>query len=122
MKKGPPYWSTASTSSQWLNRRCTSGTSQSQPATLGLDVGLPTRLKLKQATFPETVEKRQKCKHSDERKKHIDQLVLNMIIQDTKPVSIVEGKGFWKNIEYLDPRYDMITRSAIRDKTPASCL
>ena len=62
----------------------------------------------------ETVERTQKYKHDHRKKKEIDQLVLNMIIQDTRPMSIVEDKGFKKLINYLDPRYEMIARSTIR--------
>merc|ERR1712115_503838 len=39
-----------------------------------------------------------------------------MIIRDTRPFSIVEDQGFLALINYLNPRYQMIARSTIRDK------
>ena len=75
-----------------------------------------TSTMLKQQTVTEAIERRQKYMPGDQRKTDIDSLILNMIIKDTQPMSIVEDEGFLELINYLNPRYEMIARSTIRDK------
>ena len=72
----------------------------------------------KQQTVQECVERSQKYKPDSLKKKTIDKLVINMIVEDTRPLSAVEDKGFRKLIDYLDPRYQMIARSTVGKHLP----
>ena len=52
-----------------------------------------------------------KYKQDDPRKKLIDECILDMIVTDMQPLSLVESTGFRKLIKNLDPRYDIVSRS-----------
>ncbi len=43
----------------------------------------------------------------------IDQALINMIVTDMQPVSIVEDKGFNKFVKVLDPKYSTPSRRTI---------
>ena len=72
--------------------------------------------KMAQQTLQEFQQRKEKYPTDDTRKHAIDNLIMNMIIRDTRPFSIVEDQGFLALINYLNPRYQMIARSTIRDK------
>ena len=72
--------------------------------------------KMAQQTLQQVQQRKEKYPTDDTRKHIIDDLIINMIIRDTRPFSIVEDQGFLALINYLNPRYDMIARSTIRDK------
>lgn len=55
--------------------------------------------------------KMQKYKPTSNEKCTIDGLVLNMIVQDMQPLSVVENEGFRSLITRLDPRYEIVSRS-----------
>ena len=105
-----------STSAASSSTTSSSETPQSSDGTSKTDTVKSDTPKLKQPTVLEAVERHQKYRPDDRRKQEIDDLIVNMIIQDTRPMSIVEDEGFLKLIKYLNPRYEMIARSTIRDK------
>ena len=55
-------------------------------------------------------------KPSDQRKRYIDNLVLEMITTDLQPISVVEDTGFRNLITYLDPRYPIVSRKQLSKK------
>ena len=105
-----------STSAASSSTTSSSETPQSSDGTSKTDTVKSDTPKLKQPTVLEAVERHHKYRPDDRRKQEIDDLIVNMIIQDTRPMSIVEDEGFLKLIKYLNPRYEMIARSTIRDK------
>jgi hypothetical protein len=50
---------------------------------------------------------------SSTKKKALDEMCAAWIAQDMRPIAIVEGTGFRKFIESLDPRYQLPTRRTI---------
>ena len=97
------------------NDRPTASTSGDQSASAPRPPCPPAPPGYRQPTFAEAIERREKYKPDHRRKKEIDDLIIEMIIKDTRPMSAVEDKGFVKLIKYLDPRYEMISRSTLRD-------
>lgn len=50
------------------------------------------------------------------RAKAISSKILGFVVDDLKPLDIVNGKGFRALIEYLEPRYSMISRTHLTEK------
>ncbi len=52
-------------------------------------------------------------------RKRIDQALVNMIVTDLQPISIVEDQGFIKFVKVLDPKYTPPScRAIMRDHLP----
>lgn len=51
---------------------------------------------------------------TDYRKGKVDQLILNLIITDKQPCSIVNGKGFNELISYLDSKYQLPSTKTLK--------
>ena len=63
-----------------------------------------------QPTIQQVISKTQSFKAGDKRREKITHLIAEMICTDMQPVSVVEDIGFRKLIQYLEPRYPMVTR------------
>lgn len=50
------------------------------------------------------------------KKKHLDNLLMKMIVMDLQPMSIVEDRGFRRFLHGLDPKYVMPSRRDITRK------
>uniref|UniRef100_A0A1A8JPC8 DUF659 domain-containing protein n=1 Tax=Nothobranchius kuhntae TaxID=321403 RepID=A0A1A8JPC8_NOTKU len=53
--------------------------------------------------------------NTESRKIALDQAVLNFIIKDCQPLSIVESEGFRGLIQVLDPSYALPTRKTVKE-------
>nr|XP_054593603.1 uncharacterized protein LOC107380176 [Nothobranchius furzeri] len=53
--------------------------------------------------------------NTESRKIALDQAVLNFIIKDCQPLSIVESEGFRGLIQALDPSYVLPTRKTVKE-------
>lgn len=67
----------------------------------------------KQATIHDCFEKKKIFDVGHSRRLRITGLIAEMICLDFQPLSIVENVGFKKLIEYLEPRYPMVTRKQL---------
>lgn len=52
-------------------------------------------------------------KMTPDKKKHLDNALLNMIVTDFQPFKVVEDKGFKQFVNLLNPNYFLPTRQAI---------
>ncbi|XP_070401063.1 uncharacterized protein [Nothobranchius furzeri] len=59
--------------------------------------------------------KRKQRTNTESRKIALDQAVLNFIIKDRQPLSIVELEGFRGLIQALDPSYVLPTRKTVKE-------
>ena len=59
---------------------------------------------------------KEKYKPNEQRKLHLDNLVLDMITTDLQPLSVVEDKGFRNLVHSLDPRYPIVSRKHLSQK------
>ncbi|XP_061884642.1 zinc finger BED domain-containing protein 4-like [Entelurus aequoreus] len=48
------------------------------------------------------------------RKQMLDEALLNFIVKDCQPLSIVESEGFWELVQVLEPSYVLPTRKTIK--------
>lgn len=69
----------------------------------------------KQLTLEETTEKNQKFPHGSVKAAKITESILNFIVMDGQPLSVVENKGFRLLINHLEPRYDMVKRKYLSE-------
>ncbi|TWW54792.1 hypothetical protein D4764_01G0007630 [Takifugu flavidus] len=53
------------------------------------------------------------------RKQKLDEALVDMIVKDGRPFSIVEGEGFQNFIKILDPSYSIPSRKAVKAKVEA---
>ena len=69
-------------------------------------------MKTYQPTVLRTFEmkEREKYKPTEFKKKKIDDLILQMVTMDLQPISIVEDRGFKELLNFIDPRYPMVSR------------
>ena len=90
------------------------------PSTSSFGDALTTSSKpaVEQQTLFQCVERGQKYKPDSTKKKAIDELIVKMIIEDTRPISTVEDAGFRRLVHFLDPRYEMIERTSIAKLLP----
>ena len=72
----------------------------------------------KQPKLADFVEKTQLYKPDSSKKKLIDHDILNMIVKDMQPLSIVENIGFRQLLHRLDPKYPIIARSTLTQLLP----
>ena len=72
----------------------------------------------KQPKLMDFVEKTQMYKPDSSKKKAIDNDILNMVVKDMQPLSIVENVGFRQLIQRLDPKYPIIARSTLTQLLP----
>ncbi|XP_005101836.1 zinc finger BED domain-containing protein 4-like [Aplysia californica] len=66
-----------------------------------------------QPTLQQTVERTAKYKPDSVRKRQLDEHILDLILLDMQPLSVVEQKGFRKLINALDPKYEIISRKRL---------
>lgn len=52
--------------------------------------------------------------HTVSRKQKLDEALLDMIVKDGQPFSIVEDEGFQQFIKILDPSYSVLSRKTIK--------
>ena len=67
------------------------------------------QIKEKQETLPQLVTKNVPYKDNSYRKKLLDDLVLDMVVIDMLPLSVVEGVGFRRLVNALDPKYQIVS-------------
>ena len=72
----------------------------------------------KQPRLQEFVEKTQMYKPDSNKKKLIDYDILNMVVKDMQPLSIVEDVGFRQLMNRIDPKYPIIARSSLTQLLP----
>ncbi|KAK1888545.1 Zinc finger BED domain containing protein 4 [Dissostichus eleginoides] len=56
------------------------------------------------------------------RKQDLDEALVNLIVKDTQPFSVVEDVGFRAFVALLDPNYVIPTRQAIKAMVDAKCV
>ncbi|XP_005093008.1 zinc finger BED domain-containing protein 4-like [Aplysia californica] len=83
-----------------------SSTTQSSAPTAG-----PSRST--QPTLFDTIERVTKYKPGSDRKKELDNCVLDLVTVDLQPLSVVENTGFRRLVNKLDPRYDIVSRKTL---------
>ncbi|GFR60261.1 zinc finger BED domain-containing protein 1 [Elysia marginata] len=66
-----------------------------------------------QPTMVETLERITKYKVGSSKKRHLDERVLDLVVMDMQPLSVVEDRGFRRLVEALDPRYDIVSRKRL---------
>jgi len=69
----------------------------------------------KQLTLEETTERIQKFPHGSVKAAKITESILNFIVMDGQPLSVVENKGFRLLINHLEPRYNMVKRKYLSE-------
>lgn len=69
-----------------------------------------------QTTLFECAEKKKKLDSKSSRHKEMTRLILNMIVSDMQPLSVVEDEGFRKYTAYLEPRYVIPSRASFRNQ------
>lgn len=62
----------------------------------------------KQLTLEETNERIQKFRPNSVKAAKITKMILNFIVLDGPPLSVIGNKGFRLLINHLKPRYDMV--------------
>ncbi len=80
------------------------------------DVNEPTTTCLKQETLPKSIGKVIPYKITSQKKKKLDELVLDLITEDIQPLSVVENRAFRRFVHELDPRYEIISRKCLTYK------
>ena len=68
---------------------------------------------LVQPTMQQTLERHKLYDVASPRKQAIDEAVIEMIVRDMQPFSVVEDKGFRNLVKTLDPRYQLPSRKTI---------
>ena len=69
-----------------------------------------------QPTLAQALERSSKYKPDSNRKRLLDDCILNLIIMDIQPLSIVEDRGFRHLIHSLDPRYEIVSRKHLSSR------
>lgn len=90
-----------------------SAESQDSPAALA---ETQTTNRVAQQTLHDIMTKAEGYKEGGTKKKHLDELLMHMIVADLQPLSIVEDKGFRKFVNGLDPRYVLPSRRDLTRK------
>lgn len=67
-----------------------------------------------QPTLSQLINKR-KC--DDRKQEGITQRISNMVTKDMLPLNIVDGQGFQELIAYVEPGYNMVSRTTITSRT-----
>ena len=62
------------------------------------------------STIVDAFAKQRKLDLKDNRSQQIIKLVANVIVKDMRPLSIVEDQGFTELIQFLEPRFQMVSR------------
>lgn len=68
-----------------------------------------------QPTVKETIENKTPYDQKSVHRQDLDRLVLQMIVEDMQPFSIVEDKGFKKFVKALDARYELPSRTKLAE-------
>ena len=64
------------------------------------------------------LEKTQKYNKTSPQQKSLDDCLLEMLILDMQPASVVEDLGFRRFVNMLDPRYDIPSRRTLMRRLP----
>ena len=70
----------------------------------------------KQETLPASVTKNVPYKPGSYKKQKLDDLVLDLIVDDIQPLSVVENRAFRRLLHELDPKYDIVCRKTLTNK------
>ena len=73
-----------------------------------------------QLTLKEMKERGDKFPMNSVQATKITERILNFIVMDGQPLSVVGDKGFRLLISHLEPRYDMVSRKCICQVDPSS--
>ena len=76
------------------------------------------KLAEKQPTLLQVLEKTQKYNKTSPQQKSLDDCLLEMLILDMQPASVVEDLGFRRFVNMLDPRYDIPSRRTLMRRLP----
>ena len=60
-----------------------------------------------QPTLEQVIKKTQKYSKTSPQQKALDDCLLEMVVLDVQPASVVEDQGFRRFVNMLDPRYDI---------------
>lgn len=75
-----------------------------------------SRTQALQQTLHDIMAKKDGYKEGGLKKKNLDELLINMLVIDLQPMSIVEDRGFTKFVHGLDPRYNLPSRRELTRK------
>lgn len=93
---------------------------ESVPAAAGIPDGQRQAEGTLQPTLLQTIQRTESYKNGSPKKKELDRLLMSMIVQDLRPLSIVEDKGFKEFVHGLNPRYELPSRRVLtRTHLPA---
>ncbi len=67
----------------------------------------------KQLTLKKTLDKATFYRKESTKRKNIDNALIEMIVTDLQPTSVVEDNGFQKFVSVLDPRYELPSRRTV---------